>query len=128
MKVWIIEDESVVARTISQLLELRYDAEIEISSSVAECKKMIEQGPFDALLVDYNLPDGTGYKFIADSLKDHPWLVDALHIFVSGVSYVDLTPDFQESTRVLKNCHVRNKPVNASALYEILDTVLPQKG
>ena len=127
MKVWIIEDEVVVAKTISQLLELRYDAEIVISATVDQCKEQVKHGPYDAMLVDYNLPDGTGYRFIADSLEEYPWLTEATHIFVSGVSYVDLTPDFKASTESLKKCFVRNKPVNASALYEILDEVLPLK-
>tara|TARA_Y100000589_G_C27101103_1_gene608093 strand:+ start:753 stop:1136 length:384 start_codon:yes stop_codon:yes gene_type:complete len=124
MSVLIIEDEEVVAHSLKQLIEMRYTAEVSTAESISIARKTLKKESFDLLIVDYNLPDGTGYGLLCELADELDWLTEATLIFISGVSYVDLTPEFRDSVKIFKNLHVRNKPISADELYQIADFVL----
>ncbi len=124
MTVLIIEDEEVVAHSLKQLIELRYTADVCTAESISIARKILKKESFDLLIVDYNLPDGTGYGLLCELASELDWLTEATLIFISGVSYVDLTPEFRDSVKIFKNLHVRNKPISADELYQIADFTL----
>tara|TARA_Y100001968_G_C19001558_1_gene546169 strand:- start:210 stop:593 length:384 start_codon:yes stop_codon:yes gene_type:complete len=124
MSVLIIEDEEVVAHSLKQLIEMRYAAEVSTAESISIARKTLKKESFDLLIVDYNLPDGTGYGLLCELADELDWLTETTLIFISGVSYVDLTPEFRDSVKIFKNLHVRNKPISADELYQIADFVL----
>ena len=125
MSILIIEDEEIVAHTLKQLIKLRYDCKVKIAATINNARQTLKGESFDLLIVDYNLPDGTGYGLLCELAPELNWLTDATLIFVSGVSYVDLTSEFRDSVKIFKNLHVRNKPMSANDLYQIADLVLP---
>lgn len=127
MSVLIIEDEKVVALSLQKLLSLRYANDIYIAESVKSAREILLKSKFDMLIVDYNLPDGTGYGMLCELAKELEWLVSCQLLFISGVYYVDLTKEFRDSVRLFANLHVRNKPISADDLYQVADLVLQSK-
>jgi two-component system, OmpR family, response regulator len=63
MRVLFVEDHRVFAETVAnQFLSAH---EVEIAESVASARKAVATGPpFDAVLVDYDLPDGKGTEVV----------------------------------------------------------------
>ena len=127
MSVLIIEDEAAVAKALQKLLSLRYKNNISIADSVKSAEAALKSQQFSLLIVDYNLPDGTGYGLLCELTKELSWLIDCPLMFISGVSYVDLTQEFRQSVRLFSNLHVRNKPILAEDLYQIADLSLELK-
>ena len=123
MSVLIIEDEEIVGHTLKQLIKLRYDTRVTTAETIEIARQTLKNESFDLLIVDYNLPmvRDMVYFELAHELN---WLKETTLIFISGVSYVDLTPEFRESVKIFKNLHVRNKPMSADDLYQIADLVL----
>ena len=70
--VLIIEDEPLLARNMKTFLERR-GYKVETADSVTMgLKRYNEQQP-DAVLIDYNLPDGTGLSLIGEIRKRDRW-------------------------------------------------------
>jgi DNA-binding NtrC family response regulator len=126
-KVLILDDEQALALSIQALFEARYIAQIDLAHTIKEARVLLLSNTYHALLVDNYLPDGTGYKLICDLDESCPWLMDSVMLFLSGVYYVDMMPEFVKSLEKFPHVHVRNKPVNAASLYEIMDGCLPLK-
>ncbi len=65
--VLVIDDDGAFCRIIQRSLsEEQY--KVQISHSVAEALAAIEQKPFDAYVMDYKLPDGSGFD-IAERIR-----------------------------------------------------------
>jgi two-component system response regulator HydG len=59
LNVLVVDDDMAVCRILQRMLtDEQY--QVQISQSVADAKEAIEQKPFDAYVMDYKLPDGTG--------------------------------------------------------------------
>jgi two-component system response regulator PilR (NtrC family) len=69
LKVLLIEDHDVVAEMMLMVLsQLGYNA--ERAATVAEADRKIHQTPFDVMLCDYSLPDGTALD-LAKRIETH---------------------------------------------------------
>ena len=63
MRILFVEDHRVFAETV--VTQFLSGHEVEIAESVAIARKAIAIGPtFDAVLVDYDLPDGKGTEVV----------------------------------------------------------------
>ncbi len=86
-----IEDDDVDRMAVERFIKkekLPYD--LTFAKTVAEAKKQLLEGEFDLLLVDYNLPDGTG-------LDVHQEAVGIPSIFLTGVSEVSLAVEAMQA-------------------------------
>jgi DNA-binding NtrC family response regulator len=70
--VLIIEDEALFARNIKTYLERR-GHEVEVIDGVTRGLKRYNEAQPDALLIDHNLPDGTGLGLIREIRKRDRW-------------------------------------------------------
>ncbi len=123
-KVLILDDEKALALSIKALVSVRYTVQVDLANTIDEARTLLLSNTYDALIIDNYLPDGTGYKLICDLDESCPWIADCLMLFLSGVYYVDMMPEFTKSLEKFPHVHVRNKPINAATLYEIMDTCL----
>jgi two-component system response regulator HydG len=58
-KVLVVDDDNAVCRIVERMLsDEKY--QVQTSQSVADAFRVIEQKPFDAYVMDYKLPDGSG--------------------------------------------------------------------
>jgi two-component system, NtrC family, response regulator HydG len=58
-KVLVVDDDNGVCRIVERMLsDEQY--QVQTSQSVADALRVIEQKPFDAYVMDYKLPDGSG--------------------------------------------------------------------
>jgi DNA-binding NtrC family response regulator len=70
--VLIIEDEALLARNIKTFLERR-GYEVEAADTVSAGLKRYNELQPDAVLIDHNLPDGTGLSLIGEIRKKDRW-------------------------------------------------------
>lgn len=61
MKLLLVEDEEGIRAPLCCLLE-NAGWQVDTAAGVAEAQEKLEQGGWDALLVDLGLPDGSGYN------------------------------------------------------------------
>ena len=59
MRILIVEDEVRLRVNLVRVLSRRAFV-MEQAATVAEAKKLLEERPYDAVLLDWQLPDGTG--------------------------------------------------------------------
>jgi DNA-binding NtrC family response regulator len=65
--VLVVDDDNAVCRIVQRMLsDEQY--QVQTSQSVADALGAIEQKPFDAYVMDYKLPDGTGLD-IAERIR-----------------------------------------------------------
>ena len=65
--VLVVDDDNAVCRIVQRMLsDEQY--QVQTSQSVADAYRAIEQKPFDAYVMDYKLPDGTGVD-IAERIR-----------------------------------------------------------
>jgi DNA-binding response OmpR family regulator len=86
-KILIVEDDTPVAIMIAFLLR-RAGCETKVAATGKEAVQMAEEGNFDLITLDVDLPDGNGFK-LCSRLKEHPRLSDTPVVFVSGRSCLE---------------------------------------
>ncbi len=86
-KILIIEDEIPLALLMVSLLS-RAGCEAEVASTAKKGMLLAENGNFDLIALDVDLPDGNGFK-ICCRLKEHSRLCDTPVVFVSGRSCLE---------------------------------------
>src|SRR5580693_8283667 len=57
--VLVVDDDNAVCRIVERMLS-HEQYQVQTSQSVADALRAIEQKPFDAYVMDYKLPDGSG--------------------------------------------------------------------
>lgn len=74
MKLLIVDDHPIVVSACKKLFESDRDIAIFGAHSVSSARKaIIESGP-DIVIVDLNLPDGSGLAFVRELIDDNPSL------------------------------------------------------
>jgi DNA-binding response OmpR family regulator len=86
-KILIIEDEVPVAMMMVFLLA-RAGCETEVATSGEKAVQLAENGNFDLITLDVDLPDANGFK-LCGRLKEHPGLCNIPFVFVSGRSCLE---------------------------------------
>jgi DNA-binding response OmpR family regulator len=109
LRVLLVEDQPDTLRTLARLLEVE-GYEVRMAATVAEARAAIVEQPFDVLISDIGLPDGTGWELM-QSLPDKTF---ARSIALSGYATED---DIRRSREAGFDEHLA-KPVNPQALLD----------
>lgn len=102
----VVEDSPLIAMDLAQMLESAGMVEVVEAASLAEARTALETGPFDLVLLDVMLPDGSA----ADLL---PRLTGMSVIVVSAYGPEDLPRDFE-------GLPLLSKPVRQEDLVEMV--------
>jgi DNA-binding response OmpR family regulator len=86
-KILIIEDEMPVALLMLALLS-NEDCDIEIATTAKRGMQLAEEGNFDLITLDVDLPDANGFK-ICSHFKEHLRLRTTPVVFVSARSSLE---------------------------------------
>ncbi len=111
----LIDDDPVLCRVVSRLVRSQY--EVTSGQSVAEAQEILANGPYDLLLLDFRLPDGTGLD-VCEAARAQGVAAPAL--LMSGYDAATVAP---EASR----CGVTGfitKPFNEADLLKSLDDAL----
>lgn len=65
MRVLLVEDEARLAETLSRGLRESAHA-VDVAGSLAEARRKLELEPYEAIVLDVNLPDGSGFTLAAE--------------------------------------------------------------
>src|ERR1700733_13460400 len=81
-RILIVEDEMPVAMMMLFLLT-RAGCEAKVATTGNKAMQMVEEGHFDLITLDVDLPDASGFN-LCSRLKEHPRLCDTPIVFVSA--------------------------------------------
>lgn len=124
--VLVVEDDSSTAFTIFYALQnqLPTSSTIRLAYNLADAREWIDREKFNAVLIDFALPDGTGMDLI-ETLMGNPVRLRPCLFLTSGID-----PDrFEVATILSKYPEITfvEKPFRFEALADlIMDRVLPQ--
>jgi len=116
-QILVVDDDSTIQNVIRDVLGPSYN--VEFAGDGRDAMLMIQDNPFDLLLVDYHMPSFDGkqlYEWIADN---HPSLTDRI-LFSTGDIYHEGIRDFIEST----GCGCLVKPFSTVNLREAVARAL----
>ena len=113
-RVLVVDDESLVAAAISRLLRRRYDVSIAASGREA-LELVLTEGPWDAIVSDLMMDDGSGMDLHRWLLAEAPDLA-ARCVFLTGGAFTEEARNFLQT---IPNPWLE-KPVKAQ---ELRDTV-----
>jgi len=70
-RILVLEDQTSIQDLVMAMLKIR-NLECEAASSLAEGQARLEQEHYDLLVVDVNLPDGSGLSLVKDGGAESP--------------------------------------------------------
>ena len=114
LRVLIVDDDGDTRRILSRLLS-KCGHEVVPADSVQQALKFLETEPFNALISDIGLPDGSGYELVREAKKRQPLKGIAL----SGFGAEE---DVRQSLEAGFDHHL-TKPVNFQDLRALLRQV-----
>jgi ActR/RegA family two-component response regulator len=82
----VVDDEAPFIEFVGDALERSLNCKLSTASSVAQAQKILQSEPIDLLIVDLNLPDGSGTQLLK-TLHEHSPLAGA--IVITGAPTVD---------------------------------------
>jgi putative two-component system response regulator len=86
-RILIVEDDIPIAMMMVFLLA-RADCETKLATTGKKAVLMAEEGNFDLITLDVDLPDGNGFK-LCSHLIENPRLRDTAIVFVSARSCLE---------------------------------------
>ena len=116
--VLLVDDKPEVLTTLTRFLALKgYD--LRVATSLAEAVPILQQGGFDAAILDLRIPPHSGLELL-QIIRDSPALRHLPTVILTGAS---LTRE-EQSTVARLQAHVFYKPRSFEALAKYLDKAL----
>ena len=88
MKVLIVDGHSVVRHGLQSAIESHGYHVVAVASSIKQAQAFMAQTNPDAIIVDVNLPDGSGFDLVSWARKVSPSIAIVVLTFNDGAEYV----------------------------------------
>jgi DNA-binding NarL/FixJ family response regulator len=88
MKVLIVDDHTVVRHGLQSAIESHGHQVVAVASSIKQAQAFMAQTNPDAITVDINLPDGSGFDLVSWARKVSPTIAIVVLTFNDGADYV----------------------------------------
>jgi two-component system NtrC family sensor kinase len=122
-RVLCVDDESMIGELVAQILRSQQSCEVTTARSGADALRMLEERPFDVVLVDFVMPGMDGRALFQRIEEAFPEIICRL-MFITGDTLTPSTIEFiRETGRPLLT-----KPFGLPELMKALKEILPQDG
>jgi len=110
----ILEDDRTSATLVAQAIRRNLpNSQVLTARTIAEARLLLEQYHFDFLILDLNLPDGSGIDFLHDLQVKCP---EAGVAIVTGTAL----PEYRDQALAFGVIHFMEKPVDLNALLALV--------
>jgi DNA-binding NarL/FixJ family response regulator len=103
MKVLIVDDHAVVRHGLKSAIESHGHLVVAEAGSINEAQAFMAQTNPDAIIVDINLPDGTGFDLVAWSRRVSPTTAIVVLTLNEGADYVRAAKSAGANAFIVKN-------------------------
>ena len=103
MRVLIVDDHAVVRHGLKTAIETHGYEVIAVAGSINEAKAFMAQTNPDAIIVDINLPDGSGFDLVSWARKVSPATAIVVLTLNDGADYVRAAKSAGANAFVVKN-------------------------
>ena len=117
MRILLVEDDNDTRTTLGRLLE-KWGHHVDAAEDLRHARALLNSEPFDALLSDISLPDGTGYTLVKEARR-HP--EPLLAIAMSAVRF----PNDERTQKITGFDHHLEKPLDCGLLRSLLADDFP---
>jgi len=106
MKVLIVDDHAVVRHGLKSAIQSHGYEVVAEAGSINEAQAFMAQTNPDALIVDINLPDGSGFDLVAWSRRVSPTTAIVVLTLNDGADYVRAAKNAGANTVIVANLYI----------------------
>jgi DNA-binding NarL/FixJ family response regulator len=103
MKVLIVDDHAVVRHGLKSAIESHGYEVCAVAASINEAQAFMAQTNPDAIIIDINLPDGSGFELVLWARKLSPTLAIIVLTLNEGADYVRAAKNAGANAFIVKN-------------------------
>ena len=103
MRVLIVDDHAVVRHGLKSAIESHGYTVAAVAGSIKEAQAFLAQTNPDVLIVDINLPDGSGFELVAWARKVSPTIVIVVLTLNDGADYLRAAKSAGANAFIVKN-------------------------
>lgn len=106
MKVLIVDDHPVVRHGLKSAIETHGYEVVAVAGTINEAKAFMAQTNPDAIIVDINLPDGSGFDVVSWARKISPTIAIVILTLNDGEDYVRAAKSAGANAFIVKNAPI----------------------
>jgi DNA-binding NarL/FixJ family response regulator len=103
MKIVIVDDHAVVRHGLQSAIQSHGYEVVAVAGSINEAKSFMAQTNPDAIIVDINLPDGSGYDLVSWARKVSPTIAIVVLTLNDGADYIRAAKDAGANAFIVKS-------------------------
>jgi DNA-binding NarL/FixJ family response regulator len=103
MRVLIVDDHAVVRHGLKSAIEAHGYTVAAVAGSINEARAFLAQTNPDVLIVDINLPDGSGFELVAWARKVSPTIAIVVLTLNDGADYLRAAKSAGANAFIVKN-------------------------
>jgi len=103
MKVLIVDDHAVVRHGLKSAVESHGHVVVAVAGSINEARAFMAQTNPNAIIVDINLPDGSGFELVTWARKISPTIAIIVLTLNDGADYVRAAKNSGANAFILKS-------------------------